>query len=69
MVAMIGSFAKFLLDVKQEVYQVSWASRKEVLVFLLVVILTVALSSVLFSCVDFVFLRLVKVMLGVIYEA
>ncbi|ABD43510.1 preprotein translocase subunit SecE [Anaplasma phagocytophilum] len=66
---MIGSFAKFLLDVKQEVYQVSWASRKEVLVFLLVVILTVALSSVLFSCVDFVFLRLVKVMLGVIYEA
>ncbi|WP_249548736.1 preprotein translocase subunit SecE [Anaplasma phagocytophilum] len=66
---MIGSFAKFLLDVKQETCQVSWASRREVLVFLLVVILTVALSSVLFSCVDFVFLRLVKVMLGVIYEA
>ncbi|QJC27794.1 preprotein translocase subunit SecE [Anaplasma platys] len=66
---MIGGFAKFLLEVKQEVLQVSWASRKEVFVFLWVVVLTVVASSFLFSCVDFVFLRLVKIMLGVIYEA
>ncbi|MDB1135351.1 preprotein translocase subunit SecE [Candidatus Anaplasma sp. TIGMIC] len=66
---MIGNFARFLLDVRQEILQVSWASRKEVMVSLTVVVISVALSSVLFSCVDFVFLRLVKVMLGVIYEA
>ena len=66
---MVGNFAKFLLEVKQEVLQVSWATRKEVFVFLWVVVLTVVASSILFSCVDFVFLRLVKIMLGVIYEA
>ncbi|MFV9924107.1 MAG: preprotein translocase subunit SecE [Anaplasma ovis] len=66
---MMGSFARFLCDVKQEVLQVSWASRREVFVFLLIVLLTVIVSSVLFSCVDFVFLRLVKIALGVVYAA
>ena len=66
---MIGSFARFLCDVRQEVLQVSWASRREVFVFLLIVLLTVIVSSVLFSCVDFVFLRLVKIALGVVYAA
>ncbi|WP_010263087.1 preprotein translocase subunit SecE [Anaplasma marginale] len=66
---MIGSFARFLCDVKQEALQVSWASRKEVSVFLLIVLLTVVVSSILFSCVDFVFLRLVKIALGVVYAA
>ncbi|MCU7611327.1 preprotein translocase subunit SecE [Anaplasma capra] len=66
---MIGSFARFLCDVKQEVSQISWASRREVFVFLLIVLLTVIASSVVFSCVDFVFLRLVKMVLGVVYAA
>ena len=66
---MIGNIARFLFDIRQEISQISWASRREVVVFLLIVVLSVAASSVLFGCVDFVFLRLVKVMLGVIYEA
>ncbi|ACZ49520.1 preprotein translocase subunit SecE [Anaplasma centrale str. Israel] len=67
--AMIGSFTRFLCDVRQEVLQVSWASKREVLVFLLIVLMTVVVSSILFSCVDFVFLRLVKIVLGVVYAA
>ncbi|MFV9838697.1 MAG: preprotein translocase subunit SecE [Aaplasma endosymbiont of Hyalomma asiaticum] len=66
---MIGNVARFLFDIRQEISQISWASRREVVVFLLIVVLSVAASSVLFGCVDFVFLRLVKIMLGVIYEA
>ncbi|WP_041651601.1 preprotein translocase subunit SecE [Anaplasma centrale] len=66
---MIGSFTRFLCDVRQEVLQVSWASKREVLVFLLIVLMTVVVSSILFSCVDFVFLRLVKIVLGVVYAA
>ncbi|MGN7661280.1 MAG: preprotein translocase subunit SecE [Anaplasma sp.] len=66
---MISSFARFVFDVRREVLRISWASRREVFVFLCIVVLTVVVSSVLFSFVDFVFLRLVKMMLGVVYAA
>ena len=62
------NIAKFLLGVKQEASQVSWASKNEVLGFLFVVILIITCMSILFCCVDFVFLRLIKIILRVIYE-
>ncbi|WDM85542.1 preprotein translocase subunit SecE [Ehrlichia sp. JZT12] len=64
----MSSIAKFLLGVKQEASQVSWASKNEVIGFLFIVILIITFMSILFCCVDFVFLRLIKIILGVIYE-
>ncbi|MEH0831375.1 preprotein translocase subunit SecE [Anaplasma bovis] len=59
----------FFEEMRQEVSQVAWATKGEVLIFLLIVVTSVIASSVLFSFVDFVFLRLVKIVLGVIYES
>ncbi|MGN7618986.1 MAG: preprotein translocase subunit SecE [Ehrlichia sp.] len=50
---MSTSVAKFLLGVKQEALRVSWASKSEVMGFLFVLILIIAVMSVLFCCVDF----------------
>ncbi|ABD44521.1 preprotein translocase, SecE subunit [Ehrlichia chaffeensis str. Heartland] len=64
----MNNIAKFLLGVKQEALQVSWASKNEVIGFLFIVILIITFMSVLFCCVDFLFLKLIKIVLGVIYE-
>ncbi|GAT75978.1 preprotein translocase subunit SecE [Ehrlichia ruminantium] len=64
----MNSIAKFLLSVKQEALHVSWASKNEVIGFLFIVVLIIIFMSILFCCVDFLFLRLIKIVLGVIYE-
>ncbi|KJV63348.1 MULTISPECIES: preprotein translocase subunit SecE [Ehrlichia] len=64
----MSNIAKFLLGVKQEALQVSWASKNEIVGFLFIVILIITFMSVLFCCVDFLFLKLIKIVLGVIYE-
>ncbi|AHC38997.1 preprotein translocase subunit SecE [Ehrlichia muris] len=64
----MSNIAKFLLGVKQEALQVSWASKNEIVGFLFIVILIITFMSILFCCVDFLFLKLIKIVLGVIYE-
>ncbi|RZB12551.1 preprotein translocase subunit SecE [Ehrlichia minasensis] len=64
----MSNITKFLLGVKQEALQVSWASKNEVIGFLFVVILIITFMSILFCSVDFLFLKLIKIILGVIYE-
>ena len=64
----MSNVTKFLLGVKQEALQVSWASKNEVGGFLFVVILIITFMSILFCSVDFLFLKFIKIILGVIYE-
>ena len=64
----MSNIAKFLLGVKQEALQVSWASKNEVVGFLFIVVLIITFMSILFCCVDFLFLKFIKIVLGVIYE-
>ena len=64
----MSNVTKFLLGVKQEALQVSWASKNEVIGFLFVVILIITFMSILFCSVDFLFLKFIKIILGVIYE-
>ncbi|AAZ68214.1 preprotein translocase subunit SecE [Ehrlichia canis] len=64
----MSNVTKFLLGVKQEALQVSWASKNEVVGFLFVVILIITFMSILFCSVDFLFLKFIKIILGVIYE-
>ncbi|MCZ6901327.1 MAG: preprotein translocase subunit SecE, partial [Rickettsia endosymbiont of Ixodes persulcatus] len=43
----MSNIAKFLLGVKQEALQVSWASKNEIVGFLFIVILIITFMSVL----------------------
>ncbi|KJV69564.1 preprotein translocase subunit SecE [Candidatus Neoehrlichia procyonis] len=64
---MISVINKFLYSVKHEALQVSWASKNEIMMFLLIVILVITFASILFCCVDFLFLKLIRIVLEVIY--
>ena len=58
---------KFCSEVKYETSKVSFAPKGEVLKSFVFVILVVVCSSLFFGFVDFVFLRSIKVLLGVFY--
>jgi len=56
----VGQLVKFLREVRAELRKVLWPNRKETVVFTSVVVASVALVAAIFSLLDFVFGRLLR---------
>ena len=54
---------KFVREVRREVAQVTWPTRRETLVSVIMVLIMVALASVFFLLVDQVFASVVRLLL------
>ena len=57
--------AKFIRQVRKEMRQVTWPTRKETFITTIMVFIMVALASVFLTSVDWVFAELVQIVLGV----
>ena len=56
--------ARFIRQVRQELNQVVWPSRRETLIATLLVLVLVAIMSVFFLLVDFVIGRVISALVG-----
>jgi preprotein translocase subunit SecE len=54
---------KFVREVRREVAQVTWPTRRETLISVIMVLIMVALASVFFLLVDQVFASVVRLLL------
>ena len=57
--------AKFIRQVRQEMRQVTWPTRKETGITTIMVFIMVALAAVFLTGVDWVFANLIQIVLGV----
>ncbi len=60
-----GKVVKFIRDVIRELKKVSWPSRKTLLTYTVVVIVTIIFFSALLGLFDFVFLQIVEALINV----
>ena len=63
MVSPLTRFATFLVGVREELKQVSWPSREELVGSLLVVFVGVALMAIFISVCDFVLSKVAQLLL------
>ncbi len=59
----VSQLVKFLREVRAELKKVLWPNRKETVVFTSVVVASVALVAAIFSLLDFVFGRLLRLLI------
>lgn len=59
---------KYFNDVKLEVKKVKWASKKDVVSCTIAVLLIVSFSAIFLLCFDFIFFKLMELLLGISYE-
>jgi len=59
-----GKISKFFRDVAHEFKRVTWPTKKEVLNFTIVVLVTMAFFAVILGIFDLIFLRLVELIKG-----
>ncbi len=57
--------AKFLRDVVHELRRVTWPTRKALLTYTVVVLVTIAIFGVLLGLYDFIFLQLVELLVKI----
>jgi len=57
--------AKFLRNVVHELKRVTWPSRKALLTYTVVVLVTIAIFGVLLGLYDFIFLQLVELLVKI----
>ena len=59
----VSQLVKFLREVRAELKKVLWPNRKETVVFTSVVVASVALVAAIFSLLDYVFGRLLRLLI------
>ena len=57
-----GKIARFFKDVVHELKRVTWPSRKALLTYTVVVLITVAIFGAILGLYDFIFLQLVELL-------
>ncbi len=57
--------AKFIRQIRQEMRQVPWPTRKETVITTIMVFIMVTLAAIFLTSVDWVFAELVQIVLGV----
>ncbi len=57
--------AEFIRQVRKEMRQVTWPTRKETVITTIMVFIMVTLASIFLTGVDWVFAELVQIVLGV----
>ena len=61
--ALPKKISKFFRDVIHELKRVSWPTRKELFIYTVIVLVTIAFFSVVLGLFDFVFLKLVELLI------
>ena len=60
---MIGKVTKFFGEVKTEMSKVTWSSREELMYSAMIVLTVMVVSAIFLGLVDFIFARLVHLLL------
>lgn len=60
-----GKIAKFFRDVNHELKKVSWPSRKDLLRYTVIVLITIIIFGILLGVFDFIWIRVVDVLASI----